>query len=207
MQWLLLDPPGNGGYIPTGYGSNQSSAVIISSSKPRAISSTRCFARQVYWYCAETEVREERPYEESQRLFQGKTNQYSQGTVLVLKIAVVGSTKLIRHQKCQGARLPRSACYHCVRLSLNCEYPAVPYVTHQVGNSYYGLLKREITDQEPTATSPNIEYHYSACKTCASSKHFLLHSFPHHALGNDVIWTDEVPFLSHRVRCNPCPSS
>lgn len=36
-------------------------------------------------------------------------------------------------------------------------------------------------------------------------QHFIQHSFPHHPLGNDEIWTHEVPCLSYNV-CIPLPA-
>ncbi|KAI5862331.1 hypothetical protein GGS23DRAFT_571901 [Durotheca rogersii] len=76
-----------------------------------------------------------------------------------------------RRIKCQETR---PACGHCVKTGLNCEYPAVPQVVHQPQH------------QVPLFSLQDMRFF----------QHFLLTCFPHHPLGNDSIWTHEIPCLS-----------
>ncbi|KUI67338.1 Sterol uptake control protein 2 [Cytospora mali] len=80
-----------------------------------------------------------------------------------------------RRIKCQETR---PACDHCVKVGLNCEYPALPQITHQPA---YRLPLFSLQDMR-------------------FFQHFLINSFPHHPLGNDVIWTNEVPCLSYKYK-------
>ncbi|TGJ85479.1 hypothetical protein E0Z10_g3321 [Xylaria hypoxylon] len=76
-----------------------------------------------------------------------------------------------RRIKCQETR---PACGHCVKTGLKCEYPLVPQITHQPQN------------QIPLFSLQDMRFF----------QHFLLSCSPHHPLGNDSIWTHEVPCLS-----------
>ncbi|KAH8677410.1 C6 zinc finger protein [Xylariales sp. PMI_506] len=76
-----------------------------------------------------------------------------------------------RRIKCQETR---PACGHCVKTGLSCEYPAVPQVVHQPQH------------QIPIFSLQDMRFF----------QHFLLSSTPHHPLGNESIWTHEVPCLS-----------
>ncbi|KAI2634238.1 hypothetical protein GGS26DRAFT_552937 [Hypomontagnella submonticulosa] len=76
-----------------------------------------------------------------------------------------------RRIKCQETR---PACGHCVKTGLKCEYPAVPQVVHQPQH------------QIPLFSLQDMRFF----------QHFLLSCFPHHPLGNESIWTHEIPCLS-----------
>ncbi|KAI8634132.1 hypothetical protein F5Y19DRAFT_200576 [Xylariaceae sp. FL1651] len=76
-----------------------------------------------------------------------------------------------RRIKCQENR---PSCKHCVKTGLKCEYPVVPQVTHQPQH------------QIPLFSLQDMRFF----------QHFLLACSPHHPLGNDSIWTHEVPCLS-----------
>ncbi|KAI1388770.1 uncharacterized protein F4822DRAFT_429385 [Hypoxylon trugodes] len=76
-----------------------------------------------------------------------------------------------RRIKCQENR---PACGHCVKTGLKCEYPAVPQVVHQPQN------------QVPLFSLQDMRFF----------QHFLFVCFPNHPIGNEAIWTHEVPCLS-----------
>ncbi|KAI1766608.1 hypothetical protein GGR53DRAFT_485927 [Hypoxylon sp. FL1150] len=76
-----------------------------------------------------------------------------------------------RRIKCQETR---PACGHCVKTGLRCEYPAAPQVVYQPRH------------QVPLFSLQDMRFF----------QHFLLTCFPHHPLGNETIWTHEVPCLS-----------
>ncbi|KAI0542157.1 C6 zinc finger protein [Xylaria digitata] len=76
-----------------------------------------------------------------------------------------------RRIKCQETR---PSCGHCVKTGLKCEYPLVPQITHQPQH------------QIPLFSLQDMRFF----------QHFLLTCSPHHPLGNDSIWTHEVPCLS-----------
>ncbi|OTA53450.1 hypothetical protein K449DRAFT_390295 [Hypoxylon sp. EC38] len=76
-----------------------------------------------------------------------------------------------RRIKCQETR---PACGHCVKTGLKCEYPTVPQVVHQPQH------------QVPLFSLQDMRFF----------QHFLLNCFPHHPLGNESIWTHEIPCLS-----------
>jgi hypothetical protein len=76
-----------------------------------------------------------------------------------------------RRIKCQESR---PACGHCVKTGLKCEYPAVPQVTHQPQH------------QIPLFSLQDMRFF----------QHFLFKTVPHYPLGNESIWTHEVPCLS-----------
>ncbi|KAI1657427.1 hypothetical protein F4813DRAFT_389604 [Daldinia decipiens] len=76
-----------------------------------------------------------------------------------------------RRIKCQETR---PACAHCTKTGLKCEYPAVPRVIHQPQNQ---VLLFSLQDMR-------------------LFQHFLQTCFPHQPLGNETIWTHEIPCLS-----------
>ncbi|KAI0113734.1 C6 zinc finger protein [Nemania sp. FL0031] len=76
-----------------------------------------------------------------------------------------------RRIKCQETR---PSCGHCVKTGLKCEYPLVPQITHQPQH------------QIPLFSLQDMRFF----------QHFLLACSPHQPLGNDSIWTHEVPCLS-----------
>ncbi|KAI0843419.1 hypothetical protein F5Y06DRAFT_254907 [Hypoxylon sp. FL0890] len=76
-----------------------------------------------------------------------------------------------RRIKCQETR---PACGHCVKTGLKCEYPSVPQVVHQPQH------------QVPLFSLQDMRFF----------QHFLLTCFPHHPLGNEAVWTHEIPCLS-----------
>ncbi|KAI0513174.1 C6 zinc finger protein [Xylaria bambusicola] len=76
-----------------------------------------------------------------------------------------------RRIKCQETR---PSCGHCVKTGLKCEYPVVPQITHQPQH------------QIPLFSLQDMRFF----------QHFLLTCSPHHPLGNESIWTHEVPCLS-----------
>ncbi|KAI0445596.1 C6 zinc finger protein [Xylaria telfairii] len=76
-----------------------------------------------------------------------------------------------RRIKCQETR---PSCGHCVKTGLKCEYPLVPQITHQPQH------------QIPLFSLQDMRFF----------QHFLLTCTPHQPLGNDSIWTHEVPCLS-----------
>lgn len=76
-----------------------------------------------------------------------------------------------RRIKCQETR---PSCGHCVKTGLKCEYPLVPQITHQPQH------------QIPLFSLQDMRFF----------QHFLLTCSPHQPLGNDSIWTHEVPCLS-----------
>ncbi|KAI0181373.1 hypothetical protein GGR52DRAFT_32825 [Hypoxylon sp. FL1284] len=77
-----------------------------------------------------------------------------------------------RRIKCQETR---PACGHCIKTGLRCEYPTAPQVVHQPRH------------QVPLFSLQDMRFF----------QHFLLTCFPHHPLGNETIWTHDVPCLSH----------
>ncbi|KAI0601854.1 C6 zinc finger protein [Biscogniauxia sp. FL1348] len=76
-----------------------------------------------------------------------------------------------RRIKCQET-LP--ACEHCAKAGLRCEYPVTAQIVHQPSN------------QIPLFSLQDMRLF----------QHFLLTCAPHHPLGNDTIWTHEIPCLS-----------
>ncbi|KAJ1338185.1 RNA polymerase II-specific transcription factor-like protein [Microdochium nivale] len=76
-----------------------------------------------------------------------------------------------RRIKCQETR---PACGHCVKTGLNCEYPTTPLITHQPQH------------QVPLFSLQDMRFF----------QHFLQTCFPTHPLGNESIWTHEVPCLA-----------
>ncbi|KAI1447509.1 hypothetical protein F5Y02DRAFT_29440 [Annulohypoxylon stygium] len=76
-----------------------------------------------------------------------------------------------RRIKCQETR---PACGHCVKTGLKCEYPAAPQVVHQPQH------------QIPLFSLQDMRFF----------QHFLFTCFPNHPLGNESIWTHEIPSLS-----------
>ncbi|KAK9798826.1 putative C6 zinc finger protein [Seiridium cardinale] len=70
----------------------------------------------------------------------------------------------------------RPSCGHCAKTGLQCEYPAVPQVTHQPQH------------QIPLFSLQDMRFF----------QHFLQVCFPRHPLGNESIWTHEIPCLSHK---------
>ncbi|KAI0137312.1 C6 zinc finger protein [Xylariales sp. AK1849] len=76
-----------------------------------------------------------------------------------------------RRIKCQETR---PACGHCVKTCLKCEYPAAPQVIRQPQH------------QIPLFSLQDMRFFH----------HFLQTSVPHYPIGNEGIWTYEVPSLS-----------
>ncbi|WYZ37504.1 hypothetical protein EsH8_II_001010 [Colletotrichum jinshuiense] len=76
-----------------------------------------------------------------------------------------------RRIKCQETR---PSCGHCVKTGLKCEYPNTPTITHQPHH------------QVPLFSLQDMRFF----------QHFMLQCYPHHPLGNENIWTHEVPCLS-----------
>ncbi|KAH8200454.1 hypothetical protein TruAng_005347 [Truncatella angustata] len=76
-----------------------------------------------------------------------------------------------RRIKCQETH---PACGHCVKSGLQCEYPNAPTVIHQP------------QQQVPLFSLQDMRFF----------QHFLQVCYPHHPLGNESIWTHEVPCLS-----------
>ncbi|KAI0472469.1 C6 zinc finger protein [Xylaria cf. heliscus] len=76
-----------------------------------------------------------------------------------------------RRIKCQETR---PSCGHCIKTGLKCEYPLVPQITHQPQH------------QIPLFSLQDMRFF----------QHFLLSCSPHQPLGNESIWTHEVPCLS-----------
>ncbi|KAI2784008.1 hypothetical protein F4815DRAFT_262625 [Daldinia loculata] len=80
-----------------------------------------------------------------------------------------------RRIKCQETR---PACAHCTKTGLKCEYPAVPQVIHQPQN------------QVPLFSLQDMRFF----------QHFLQTCFPHQPIGNETIWTHEIPCLSQNYK-------
>ncbi|KAI8960621.1 hypothetical protein F5Y11DRAFT_262745 [Daldinia sp. FL1419] len=78
-----------------------------------------------------------------------------------------------RRIKCQETR---PACENCTKTGLKCEYPAVPQVVHQPQH------------QVPLFSLQDMRFF----------QHFLLTCFPHQPIGNETIWTHEIPCLSQK---------
>ncbi|KAK6845123.1 hypothetical protein PG995_015233 [Apiospora arundinis] len=76
-----------------------------------------------------------------------------------------------RRIKCQETY---PSCEHCNKTGLNCEYPAVPQVVHQPQH------------QIPLFSLQDMRFF----------QHFLMNCVPHHPLGNEAIWTHEMPCLA-----------
>lgn len=76
-----------------------------------------------------------------------------------------------RRIKCQETR---PSCGHCFKTGLKCEYPLVSQIVHQPQH------------QIPLFSLQDMRFF----------QHFLLTCSPHQPLGNDSIWTHEVPCLS-----------
>ncbi|KAI1460846.1 hypothetical protein F4805DRAFT_415748 [Annulohypoxylon moriforme] len=76
-----------------------------------------------------------------------------------------------RRIKCQETR---PACGHCVKTGLKCEYPTAPQVVHQPQH------------QIPLFSLQDMRFF----------QHFLFTCFPNHPLGNESVWTHEIPCLS-----------
>ncbi|OHE91005.1 C6 zinc finger protein [Colletotrichum orchidophilum] len=66
------------------------------------------------------------------------------------------------------------SCGHCVKMGLKCEYPNAPTIVPQPQN------------QVPLFSLQDMRFF----------QHFLLQCYPHHPIGNENIWTHEVPCLS-----------
>ncbi|KAI0424909.1 C6 zinc finger protein [Xylaria sp. FL1042] len=79
-----------------------------------------------------------------------------------------------RRIKCQETR---PSCGHCIKTGLKCEYPLVPQITHQPQH------------QIPLFSLQDMRFF----------QHFLLTCCPHQPLGNESIWTHEIPCLSQNV--------
>ncbi|KAK8133958.1 hypothetical protein PG984_005970 [Apiospora sp. TS-2023a] len=79
-----------------------------------------------------------------------------------------------RRIKCQETQ---PSCGHCIKAGLNCEYPAVPQITHQPQH------------QIPLFSLQDMRFF----------QHFLLNCVPHHPLGNEAIWTHEMACLSQNL--------
>ena len=79
-----------------------------------------------------------------------------------------------RRIKCQETR---PACGHCRKTGLQCEYPMAPLINHQPQH------------QIPLFSMQDMRFF----------QHFLMHCSPHHPLGNESLWTHEIPCLSHNV--------
>ncbi|CAK7232392.1 hypothetical protein SEUCBS140593_008245 [Sporothrix eucalyptigena] len=77
-----------------------------------------------------------------------------------------------RRIKCQETR---PACGHCLKTGLQCEYPVAPLVNHQPQH------------QIPLFSLQDMRFF----------QHFLLNCSPNHPLGNQSLWTHEIPCLSH----------
>ncbi|KAK9417489.1 putative C6 zinc finger protein [Seiridium unicorne] len=78
-----------------------------------------------------------------------------------------------RRIKCQETR---PSCGHCSKTGLQCEYSAVPQVAHQPQH------------QIPLFSLQDMRFF----------QHFLQVCFPRYPLGNESIWTHEIPCLSHK---------
>ncbi|KAI0882488.1 uncharacterized protein GGS22DRAFT_45126 [Annulohypoxylon maeteangense] len=76
-----------------------------------------------------------------------------------------------RRIKCQETR---PECGHCVKTGLECKYPTSPQVVHQP------------QQQIPLFSLQDMRFF----------QHFLFTCFPNHPLGNESIWTHEIPCLS-----------
>ncbi|KAF3800548.1 hypothetical protein GCG54_00003446 [Colletotrichum gloeosporioides] len=76
-----------------------------------------------------------------------------------------------RRIKCQETR---PSCGHCVKTGLKCEYPSTPAITHQPHH------------QVPLFSLQDMRFF----------QHFMLQCYPHHPIGNENIWTHEIPCLS-----------
>lgn len=57
-----------------------------------------------------------------------------------------------------------------------------------------------ITNLGPDGIQPKHQIPLFTMQDMRFFQHFLQYSFPHHPLGNDAIWTHEVPCLSYNVR-------
>ncbi|KAK6825177.1 hypothetical protein PG987_012671 [Apiospora arundinis] len=79
-----------------------------------------------------------------------------------------------RRIKCQETY---PSCEHCNKTGLNCEYPAVPQVVHQPQH------------QIPLFSLQDMRFF----------QHFLMNCVPHHPLGNEAIWTHEMPCLAQNL--------
>ncbi|KAK2772400.1 C6 transcription factor [Colletotrichum kahawae] len=76
-----------------------------------------------------------------------------------------------RRIKCQETR---PSCGHCVKTGLKCEYPSTPTISHQPHH------------QVPLFSLQDMRFF----------QHFMLQCYPHHPIGNENIWTHEIPCLS-----------
>ncbi|KAF6821287.1 C6 zinc finger protein [Colletotrichum sojae] len=76
-----------------------------------------------------------------------------------------------RRIKCQETQ---PSCGHCVKTGLKCEYPSTPTIVHQPHH------------QVPLFSLQDMRFF----------QHFMLQCYPHHPIGNENIWTHEVPCLS-----------
>ncbi|KAJ0338752.1 hypothetical protein COL922a_005216 [Colletotrichum nupharicola] len=76
-----------------------------------------------------------------------------------------------RRIKCQETR---PSCGHCVKTGMKCEYPSTPTITHQPHH------------QVPLFSLQDMRFF----------QHFMLQCYPHHPIGNENIWTHEIPCLS-----------
>ncbi|KAK1719796.1 C6 zinc finger protein [Colletotrichum lupini] len=76
-----------------------------------------------------------------------------------------------RRIKCQETQ---PSCGHCNKMGLKCEYPNAPTIVHQPQH------------QVPLFSLQDMRFF----------QHFMLQCYPHHPIGNENIWTHEVPCLS-----------
>ncbi|KAH8177968.1 fungal zn(2)-Cys(6) binuclear cluster domain-containing protein [Sarocladium implicatum] len=77
-----------------------------------------------------------------------------------------------RRIKCQETR---PACGHCVKTGLKCEYPSMPQITHQ----------------------PHHQIPLFSLQDMRFFQHFLTQCYPATPLGQEHVWTHEIPCIAH----------
>jgi hypothetical protein len=102
-------------------------------------------------------------------------------------------TPPVNHHKCQETR---PACGHCVKSGLNCDYPVAPQVVHQVSRQ---TLPNGKPPSRLTWDKPRQQVPIFTLQDMRFFQHFLLSCFPSHPIGNESIWTHEIPCLSQEV--------
>lgn len=60
------------------------------------------------------------------------------------------------------------------------------------------------TDESSSLQQPHHQIPIFSLQDMRFFQHFLLQCYPHHPIGNENIWTHEVPYLSQSVSERPC---
>jgi hypothetical protein len=97
-----------------------------------------------------------------------------------------------RRIKCEENR---PSCTQCIKRRLQCEWPEIQIrdegVVMQSGFSS-PPIPAQLQSAEPSFTMEDFRLFY----------YFIQKAYPHHPIGNDSVWTHEIPSISHNVSCS-----